>query len=83
MPELIPVLVTLEVTKLERRLIAVDLDDYEHDMGDRQVTEEGLERLIQLTPDWEKRFGSDDADCLEIGLVRAEAHPVQEGEPPR
>lgn len=83
MPELIPVIVTLEVTKLERRLVAIDLDDLERDLGTREPVPGLLAALIKATPNWQQRFGADDGNVLEIDVVDAQPQPVQAGEPPR
>lgn len=81
MAELIPIVLTLEVTEVQKRVIAIDLDDYERDIGTRELTPEQLVEFIKLTPNWSDRF--DGPDVLELDIVEAEALPVTAGEPPR
>lgn len=81
MAELIPIRVTLEVTELHRHIIAIDLDDYERDIGTRELSSERLVEFLKLTPNWGDRF--DGTDVLELDIVEAEGLPITAGEPPR
>lgn len=83
MPEIVPLIITLEITKHERRIIAIDLDDYERDTGTRRLTPELLVDFIRMTPNWAKNLGADDEDVLELDIVTVEPAQVQTGEPPR